>query len=421
MHAILITAALGLWQPALAGEPDAPEALVADALASNPALEGLAAGIQALEARAAVAGVWSDPAAMVEYSNVPLDGLGLAGHPMAGLQLKVQQRLHLSGTPGAQQALGEARVEDAALARQQRAEQLARELRSAYWQLAAVRQDRTLTERHVGLLDELITVVRARYETGSASQSALLELELRRARLSDALEDRDRDERRLLAVVNQALHRSPASPIATPTQIPVAEPTGDAAAWLEAALASSPALAELEARAHTARLEAELARAAGRPDPTVWAGYRLRTVQTDMDPGTDLVSLGLSVPIPVASQRRADGTQASAEHRAAALVAQRLAAVDSVASQLTAAEASWSRATALLTRTQDVLIPSATRTLDAVLTDYRVGRAGFDALIRAELELLALERTAIGAAATTQLQHAAVLALTGTGATGTAP
>ncbi len=413
MRSALIAIALLLSGPTSASEPDA---LVAEALESHPTLEALDAGILALEAKASVAGTWSDPAAMVEYSNVPVDGLGLAGHPMAGLQLKVQQRLPLSGSPGAKEALGASRVEDAALGRDQRAEQLALGLRQAYWQLAAVRQDRALTERHVALLDELLAVVRARYETGAAPQSTLLELELRRDRLADAIGDRDRDERRLLAAVNQALQRSPDAALETLSETPAAAPTGDAEAWLGRASTSSPALAALSARAETARLEGELARTTGRPDPTVWAGYRLRTAQTDMDPGTDLVSIGMSVPIPVASARRSDGEQASAAHRAASLEAQHSAEQDRIASQLEAAEASWERALALLERTRDELIPSATRTLDAVLSDYRVGRAGFDALIRAELELLSLERAAIGAAATTQLQHAAVLALTGRGA-----
>ncbi len=418
MPSALIAIALALSSPGFAVEPDA---LVAQALEGHPTLEALDAGILALEAKAEVAGTWSDPAAMVEYSNVPVDGLGLADHPMAGLQLKVQQRLPLSGAPGAREALGAARVVDAAISREQRAEQLALALRQAYWQLAAVRQDRALTERHIALLDELLAVARARYETGAAPQSTLLELELRRDRLADALGDRDRDERRLLATVNQALQRSPDTDLETPEETPAALLIESAEAWLGAARTGSPALAAIEARAETARLEGELARTAGRPEPTVWAGYRLRTVQTDMDPGTDLVSIGMSVPIPLASARRSSGEQASAAHRAASLEAQHSAELDRLASQLEATEASWERASSLLQRTQDELIPSASRTLDAVLSDYRVGRAGFDALIRAELELLSLERAAIAAAATTQLQHAAVLALTGQGATPETP
>lgn len=411
----LLALLVALTAPAAAAAPDDPDDLVAEALASHPVLASFDAGILALEDTAEVAAVWSDPAAMVEYSNVPIDGLGLAGHPMAGLQLKVQQRLHISGAPSARASLGASRVDDAALARQQQAELLALELRRAYWQLAAVRQDRALTERHIDLLDELLAVVRARYETGAAPQSALLELELRRARLADALGDRDRDEHRLLATLNQALQRNSEAALDTPSQTPAARLTGGAEGWLDEALATSPALAALEAQAETARLEAALARATGRPEPTVWAGYRLRTVRTDMDPGTDLVSLGLSVPIPAASQRRASGAQAAARHRAEGLEAQREATVDRIAAQLSATEATWERADTLLIRTRDDLLPRATRSLDAVLNDYRVGRASFDALIRAELELLALERTVLSAAANTQIQRATVLALTGRG------
>jgi cobalt-zinc-cadmium efflux system outer membrane protein len=421
MRVTLIATALTLTLSAQAAEPTDPERLVAEALATHPALTALDDGIHALEAMAGVAGAWMDPTAAVELSNLPLEGMSLGAHPMAGLQLKLQQTLPISGTPGAREALAEARVEDAGLARAQRAEQLAMELRTAFWRLAAVRQDQVLTERHIALLDELLAVVRARYEAGAAPQSALLELELRRARLADALEDRDRDAAHLLASLNQALQRPASTALVTPAQTPMAEATGDTSTWLRQARSTNPSLEALSSMARTARLEAELARVDGRPDPTLWAGYRLRTVETDMDPGTDLVSLGVSLPIPVASGRVAGGTQAAAEHRARALEAQHRAVEDQIEAQLTAAEASWLRASSLLHRTEDELIPSAQRTLEAVLTDYRVGRAEFDALVRAEIELLELERAAVAAAATTQLQRAVVLALMGEGVPEDAP
>jgi cobalt-zinc-cadmium efflux system outer membrane protein len=421
MRALLITLLIHLAAPAAAAEVDDPDALVAQALESHPSLAAMDARIDALEAGAEVAGAWSDPMAAVEYSNVPVDRLGIGGHPMAGLQLRMQQRLPLSGVPAARRALAEARIEDASLARQQRAVRLALELRGAYWQLASVRQDRAVVERHVALLDELIDVVRARYETGGAPQHSLLELELRRARLQDTTGDHARDEARLLATINQALQRAPSSPLLTPSGAEPRAMQGDATAWLTLARADSPALAAIASQADSARLEAELARAQGRVDPTVWAGYRLRTVQTDMDPGTDLVSLGVSVPVPIASSRSAQGAQASAEHRARALEAEREALEDSIGAQLAAAEATWSRAAQLLASTGEELLPAAERSLEAVLSDFRVGRAGFDALIRVELELLALERAAIRAAATTHTQHAIVLALTGQHAAGSHP
>ena len=136
----LLALLVALTAPAAAAAPDDPDDLVAEALASHPVLASFDAGILALEDTAEVAAVWSDPAAMVEYSNVPIDGLGLAGHPMAGLQLKVQQRLHISGAPSARASLGASRVDDAALARQQQAELLALELRRAYCFCSLIRE-----------------------------------------------------------------------------------------------------------------------------------------------------------------------------------------------------------------------------------------------------------------------------------------
>ncbi len=395
---------------------DDPEALVVEALERHPSLHAHDANIAAAEVTASAAGAWSDPMAAVEYSNVPVAGLGLGGHPMAGLQLRVQQTLPLSGTPGAREDLASSHVVDSSIAREQRAQALALELRGAYWELARVRQDRALTERHITLLDDLMAVVRARYETGAVAQHSLLELELRRARLQDALGDRDRAETHWLAVLNAARHAAPDAAVQTPVTTAPVQPDLRWEGWLALAKDHNPGLDLLEARAETARLQASLARAQGRVDPSVWAGYRLRTVETATDPGMDLVSLGLSVPIPTGSGKTSAAAATAAEHRDSAIDAQRSALEATISTQLASAEGSWTRATTLLATTRDTLVPSAQRTLDAVLTDFRVGRASFDALIRAELELLELERSAVRAAAETQIQQARVLALIGAGA-----
>ena len=142
--------------------------------------------------------------------------------------------------------------------------------------------------------------------------------------------------------------------------------------------------------------------------------YRLRTVDTPADDGTDFFSAGISVPLPIAS------TGASRSRAAAKLAARdgaraRLAAeVDAIDADLTAAEASWARAWEKSRHYAERLIPAARSALETTLNEFAVDRAEFSSLYEAEIDLLELERAHVSAVVETHLQRAIVRALTGT-------
>jgi hypothetical protein len=61
-----------------------------------------------------------------------------------------------------------------------------------------------------------------------------------------------------------------------------------------------------------------------------------------------------------------------------------------------AALARWQRAWYKAVRYETELVPAQRGTLDSALASYRVGRAEFESLYRAEVELLGFERVIVG-------------------------
>jgi hypothetical protein len=260
--------------------------------------------------------------------------------------------------------------------------------------------------------------VRARYEVGKAGQNTVLRLTVLNARLEDDLGDFERSERALSAGLNRALSRSPESRFETPPQAAPLRVEGTATSWIANAKQKRPELARAREEVKAQSKGAELARITTRPDVDVWMKYRVRTIDTPLDDGTDFISLGLSVPIPWGSRKRGLGEEAARLHGERAASAHLAATLDAIESDLVSIEATWKRAYEKATRYQDELIPDARAALQTTLADFSVGRAGFASLYESEVELLILEKAYLTAAIETYMQRAAARATVGATALG---
>jgi len=390
---VLLAAALALTAaPARAsGAPDPSKALARQALAANPGLKSVEEQVAALGRRVDAASVWKDPVLALEYSNVPWDGWSLGDSPMSGVQLRVQQTIPFPGKDERARAVAEQHAETRRWELRERRLRLAGEVRRGFWKLALVRQLEELTREHVGLVEQLIAVVRARYEVGRGAQHELLRLELFRDKLRDDLGDFERDARHLTAAVNAAAGREAGAAVDTPDVIP-APPVGrELAALLEQAGEERPLLQQWSSRARAHRKAAERVHHDRWPDVTVWAGWRFRR-EAGMDPGTDFVSLGVSVPLPLDLPERREASRAAYLAEARAAERGRDAATYELRAGVERALATSARALSMAAAYEESLIKQARATLDAATAAYQSGRADFASLFQAEVQLLQLER-----------------------------
>lgn len=391
MSRLLIVLCLLVAPGAVSAEPS-PEPLVRRALEAHPRIEGLEARVEALEHGVDGARALPEPVLALEYSNMPVDAPYPGVHPMSGVQLRVQQGLLAPGTrPLREQvayrrvAVGEAAVDEARAT-------LAAAVRTAYWQLALIRQQRELTVEHLALVDELVGTVRASYEVGGAGQHELLNLWVLRGQLEDQLGEFDRRERELLATLGAALDTSPPPAVETPARTPASTSPGTLDDLLAAATSGNPTLARLVAQGEAERAAAAAAGREAWPDAAVWAGYRVRAPVGEADDGANQVSVGISVPLPTSARARWGAQEAAHGALARASDADAASILAGLRAGLDGALARLERANDKAILYRDSLIPDARDALDATLSAYRVGRADFASLFAAQLQLLDLER-----------------------------
>jgi outer membrane protein TolC len=387
---------------------DDPGRLAAEALEANPGLERLRARVSELGALAGASGTWSDPVIAVEYSNIPSDEIpSLSKHPMSALQLQAQQTIPPWGWSRMREAVAASRTLASEHALAEARSQLRREVLELYWRLTLSRMLEQVTRAHIARTEELLEAVRARYETGTAGQHQVLRLGVLRDRLRDDLGDFARVDRVLGAALSRTLARDLERAVETPERLEPRPLEGSVPEWLALAREERPRLRRLEEEIQTAERAAELARIDGRPDVTVWMKYRVRTIDTPTDDGTDQVSAGVSIPFPWGSAKRSRAEQVAQRQAARGGRARLAAELDRIESELEAIHARWSRAFEQAVEYRERLTPAARATLETALSDYTVGRADFATLFEAEVVLLDLERTLLSATAQTHIQAAA--------------
>jgi outer membrane protein TolC len=422
MRTILAGAALGaallhalcLSLATSAHASDDPSRLADEALEANPGLEMLRARVSELDVLAGVSGTWSDPVIGIEYSNLPIDEIpSLNEHPMSALQLQAQQTLPPWGWSRLREEVAESRTLESVHALAEAQSRLRREVFELYWRLTLSRMLEAVTREHVARTAELLEAVRARYETGAAGQHQVLRLGVLRDRLRDDLGDFARADRVLTAALARTLSRGAESAFVTPAQLEPRSVGEGISEWLALAREARPELKRLEKVIQTAEKAAELARIGGRPDVTLWMKYRMRTIDTPLDDGTDQVSAGLSIPVPWGSAKRSRAERAAHLQAARGGRARLAAELDRIESELEAIHARWTRAFEQAVEYRENLTPAARATLETSFSDYTVGRADFSTLFEAEVALLDLERTLRSATVRTHIQAAAADATIG--------
>lgn len=397
---------------------DDPDALVKIAWGENPSIMALDHKIEAANQRVTRSGAWKDPVFAVEYSNVPVDSFTLGDHAMSGINFKLLQTFTFPGKIGRRENVALAKAEVAKYELAEKKNQIRGMIKSNFWNLTLTRHLKEITNRHIKEVELLVASVESRYETGAAGQHDLYRLMVLKETLVDELSDFHRKEIELLAALNTLLSRPLDFSIETPDSVHTEAIAFNMVSAYEMALQSRPLISVWTAEAKAGRLAAKSASYEGVPDPTIWAGYRLREEVLNnqgmvMDEGGDFFSVGISFPIPFSynSTFGAAKRESLAKYRSAESM--RAAIADQIQGDLGKAYAKWQRAVEKSETYLKILLPGQKQTLNATLAAYQVGRADFTSLFAAQVGLLNIDRGLIEAKVETKIQQAYVETLIG--------
>lgn len=378
------------------------DALVAEAVAGYPELERVRTEAEALEARADQVSQPFDPSLTFGAIGLPVTSFDPSAHPMAGLQLGVQQRFWWPGVLATR--AGEAR----ALADVRRAAAPVTVFRlwasavDPYYRVVGAERAVAALDARARVLEELRGAAQARYEARAATLADVMRVEAERSRVEQQLAQLARERLVALAELNGLLARPADTPLEVGPELDASPDAGAqgaleltpaaADAWLARALAARPELTRIAVTERALAASERAAEASSAPTWSAGVAYSLRL--QDAPVGDDLVSVTLGIELPIFAGHRADARLAELDAQRLALDAERREVERALRASVGMHLAALAGLAEELRTLDEVLVPALTRTWESALAQYAAGRATVETLIEIEDRLteLALAR-----------------------------
>lgn len=389
MSATLLAAIFFLSTRAPAQEPAAaslagPEGLLdlqaveREVLAVNPALKAARAKWEAMKQRIPQARAWEDLQAGMDAEN---GGDNTEWMLMQAIPLSGKNRLAGSAIM-AEVAAMQAEV-------RRRELDLASAARVVYHALANAREQLRINEENVELLRQFVTISRAKYEVGRASQSDVLLAETELAKLEEARFDIERQISDALSQLNALLNRPAQSPLPKPAR-PVVPPAGfDLLKLQRVALAHRPEVRAAEHRIAAADARVTLAKREWIPDPEIRT--EIRHFIGGEASGMVEYDAGIVIKVPWLNRKKYEAKIKEARHEADAMRHEweslQTETLRLVRDQLQKIE-TFHHHTILF---RDKIVPLARQNVSAARLAYETDKGGFLALIDAQRTLQEVE------------------------------
>jgi len=404
LQAALWFAALALPLPATAAAPALPglslpavrsgiplNRLVAEALQNNPEIQAARKEREAAQHRVAPAGALDDPMLEAGFLNVPATSPRFDREDMTMKMIGLSQRLPYPGKRGLRQDVATKDAEAVGYGYQETVNRVARDVKSAYFDLGLTIEMTRLVEENRQILDQFLRIAEARYGVGQGAQADVLKAQTQLSRMADELLKLARERPTIEAELIRMLGRGAdaAAPLPEPSQL--REKILNLESLRETALTQRPQLLALQSIVSRNEKALELARKEYYPDFDVRLSYGQRDSMPDGTGRSDLVSLTVAINLPVWRGNklapRAAESLAMRDQAKLMYEAQLNELGAKLRQQVVTAEQSLRSARLY----HDDILPQARLTVEAALAAYKVGRVDFMTLLDSQMAVLNYE------------------------------
>jgi outer membrane protein TolC len=387
---LLLTLAL---RPAWAAAPDPADlslrSAITAALERSQALAAPAANARAARELAVAAGQRPDPVLRLSLNNVPVNGAdrwSTTNDFMTMQSVGIMQTLPSQAKRQARSQKFEREADASLEQRQMLATEIQRETAVAWFELRAVELKVSLLKAQIDEAGRQVLATQTAFRSGRGSQTDGIAAREALSRLEQALLQMQADQ----ASAHGTLARwtGLASGIALNDPLPIANSSLDAQPF-SSTLDQHIALRAMQARVEAARANAEVMRLEREPDWSVELMLSKRGPQY-----SDMMSVGLSVPLTWDRPQRQDRELAASLAQADALEAEFNEARRERLLDMERQHQNWRAALAQLQLIDRDRLPLAQQRVEAVLAAYRSGTTPLTAVLEARQAalMLAIER-----------------------------
>ncbi|HEX8874370.1 MAG TPA: TolC family protein [Nitrosospira sp.] len=388
-------------------------ALVAEALENNPEIQAALRAREAARQRIAPAEALDDPVLEAGVINAPLASSPFNREDMTMKMIGLSQRLPFPGKRGLRKDVAARDAEAVEHGYKETVNRVARDIKTAYFDLGLTLEKTRLAERNKRILEEFLHIAEDHYETGRGSQADVLKAQTQVSRMVDELLRFARERLALEAELIRALGRDATVAAPVPASPQLREESLDMESLRETALTQRPQLQALRSIVARNEKAVDLAHRNYYPDLDVRLSYGQRDNMLDGSRRPDMVTLTMAINLPVwrenklaprVSEALAMRDQARSLHEA-----QRNEVSAGLRQQTAAAEQNLQSARLY----QTAILPQARLTVEAALAAYRVNRVDFLTLLDSQMTVFTYEISRVTAIASYNKTLAEIDLLTG--------
>jgi len=395
-----------------AARASALDALVVEALASNPELKASEARWQMYTHKARQAGTFDDPMLMFGIDNGLIrDPFNFDRDMATSKVIGISQMVPFFGK---RTLAREAASLEAVAARwevDERKLELTAMVKETWYRLYFADRSLEVLERSIASLDDLLRFTEAMYGVGQGRQADVLRAQVERSKMEEMRLVLQQQRRSLAAALNTLLSRPATTAVPTVDQVELTAMTFDAAELERLAEENRPLLRSLAARIDKARAERALADREFYPDFTLAFEYMQRDSVMD-DPGYDMYNASVSFNLPLQRERRhAMVAESDAAQRMAG--EEWHVARNSIRQAIADLLAQLERDRRMASLYRDGLLPQAGAALESSLSAYRAGKGEFMQVLDSRMALFNVERDYYKAVAEHQMELARLEATVG--------
>jgi outer membrane protein TolC len=381
-------AALGLLATAGITAAEEPllhvEPLVQEAIARNPKILAARERHSALKEKIPQAGALDDPMLGFGVVNLP-NNFDFNEEEMTAKELSVTQKFPFPGKRGLSEEAAAKEADAGAAEAEEAANQVAKEVKTAYYDLSHVYRTLEVTQRNKSLLEELAKITRTRYSLGQAIQEDVIRNQVEISKMVDDLIMLDQKKRALTARLNYLLNRPPNSPHGRPAEVdyrPVAFSIED---LQQQAAVDNPLLKALKQEIAARGKNVESARRNYFPDFNLKFAYGQREDRLDMVTGM----VEMNLPIFFKSKQERKVAEAYADVRSAQATFE--AAQNEIFYMIADMGSMVERLERKIELYRTGIIPQSRLQIDTAVSAYMVNKADFMTLLDNRMRLYRYE------------------------------
>ena len=358
--------------------------LVQEAIEANPKILAAREKHSALKEKISQAGALDDPMLSFGVVNLP-NNFEFDEEDMTAKEIAISQKFPFPGKRGLNEDAAAREADAGAAEADDVANQVARDVKTAFYDLSHAYRAMEVTRRNKSILEELVRITQTRYALGQGIQEDVIRNQVEISKMVDDLIMLDQQKRALAAKLNYLLNRPRNSPVGPPEDIrfrPVAISIED---LQQQALESNPMLRALKHEIAARSKNIELARRDYFPDVNLKFAYGQREDRLDMYSGM----IEINLPIFVKSKQERRVAEGYADVRSAQ--ARYAGAQNEIFFMIADMGSMAQRLERKVELYRTGIIPQARLQIDTAMSAYMVNKADFMTLLDSHMRLYRYE------------------------------